>query len=296
MNCIGHIQSSGGKLPGRRQTCRAFTLIELLVVIAIIAILAAMLLPALAKAKQKAQTINCVSNLKQWGLAEQIYAGDNNDQIPYDGTFGGQYTINDTPGGPAPNLQGTPNDSYAWFNELPPLVADHPLSYYSTSSGGYQTRYPFPGNGKGKMWVCSAAQSASADSTLFLANGKDGFFSYVMDLDLKLKSDIKNGVTANSYAYPSMPKLSSLKFVSSQVFMFDATFSPTLEGGRNSGTYPSERCDYFPKRHSQGGVIGFMDGHAAFFKCSYVTNGYQSLGSREEARLPDIYWDPNRDN
>ena len=66
-----------------------FTLIELLVVIAIIAILAALLLPALARANQKALSIKCVSNLKQVGLAINLYASDNQDQLPGPCSTGG---------------------------------------------------------------------------------------------------------------------------------------------------------------------------------------------------------------
>jgi prepilin-type N-terminal cleavage/methylation domain-containing protein/prepilin-type processing-associated H-X9-DG protein len=69
------------------QRKNAFTLIELLVVIAIIAILAAMLLPALSAAKQKAWTISCNSNLHQIGLGMRMFADDNNESYPESGSY-----------------------------------------------------------------------------------------------------------------------------------------------------------------------------------------------------------------
>jgi prepilin-type N-terminal cleavage/methylation domain-containing protein len=110
---------SSRRVAPRKQLFVGFTLIELLVVIAIIAILAAMLLPALAKAKQRAYQAQCASNLKQWGIAVNMYAGDFGDCFPDDsGTVAGRPntpTYND-PGWVSPLFDTTVYPSYLYRN------------------------------------------------------------------------------------------------------------------------------------------------------------------------------------
>jgi prepilin-type N-terminal cleavage/methylation domain-containing protein len=114
---------------------QAFTLIELLVVIAIIAILAGMLLPALAKAKAKAQAADCLSNIRQWGMGIRMYTGDFNEFFPYEGAIGDI---------------GTGFNVDAWYNVVPPLVAQPKLITL------YKEKRPPKPRGQKSLFICGS--------------------------------------------------------------------------------------------------------------------------------------------
>jgi prepilin-type N-terminal cleavage/methylation domain-containing protein len=275
------------------RTVCAFSLIELLVAIAIVAILAALLFPVLAKAKARAQTTNCMSNLRQWGLAEQIYASSNHDGMPSDGLDRDNGDIY-----PGTNMQF---NAANWMNCLPELVNERDLSDYAsnatTSAVDNSKILPFPG-GIGKIWECPAATMSQQDLQNLQGAGAGGFFSYVMNIDLKGSPSQDFDTAPGEYMpFPQEPKLSSLAKPSATVFMEDAVFN--YDEGQNNGyqvdnyTYslnPALRWRSFPARHNGGGgILNFTDGHASYYANSYVN---RQQDSRWEWLNPDIIWNP----
>ena len=121
---------------------RAFTLIELLVVIAIIAILAAMLLPSLGRANEKAKATSCRNNLKQWGGATLIFALDNNDYLPKDGTPNGT-SVNE-----------------GWYIDLPRILGLRPYSEMPWRTNANID----PGR---SLWICPSNPRRSNGHNLF---------------------------------------------------------------------------------------------------------------------------------
>jgi prepilin-type N-terminal cleavage/methylation domain-containing protein/prepilin-type processing-associated H-X9-DG protein len=143
MACAKQTSTQNGN---QMKVLRAFTLIELLVVVAIIAILAALLLPALSKAKSTAQGTACLNNLKQWGLAVQLYAADNNDFLVSEGF---------------PNPSTAAQLASGWYAYLPETISLRP---YAEMTWRTNANIP-PGN---STWICPANLRRSNGNNLFL--------------------------------------------------------------------------------------------------------------------------------
>ena len=172
--------------PYFRRRIAGFTLIELLIVIAIIAILAAMLLPALGRARDKARSIACMSQLKQIGLATQSYINDYNDYIPY-----GREVDNSLFLGYATPL------NWAWYCRLAPYVNYKAKDFYRL-----ETAY------EGKLFTCPGGESDVSRASCYSAN-------------LYVAANCPTQNTVNGVVIKN-PKIIEIKVPSKKIFVIDA--------------------------------------------------------------------------
>jgi len=277
----------------KRQT-RGFTLIELLVVVAIIAILAAMLLPALAKAKTRAHEAVCLSNTKQWGLALTMYVSDNNDRFPYP-----RYQVNSSQDQDNPqwlsivgyhNL-GQGDDVY--FNALPSYVANRPLYEWAYSPVDfYNSKSIFTCPTAAALGIDPGDETAMSDGTKTMSYKLRPLFSYGMNSKSLANEQINNVNAVLKTAMIAHPS----EFVMFSDVRYRSAETPYYGTDDNRLRLATPHCytTRFSSRHNKGGNITFSDGHSAYFKYNeVVADGVTdpSIAAGKDPNNSLINWD-----